>query len=233
MLNVRRAQERGNSNHGWLNSHHTFSFAEYYDPKHMGFADLRVINDDIVAPGKGFGTHPHRDMEIISYVLDGALEHRDSMGNGSVIRPGDVQRMSAGTGVTHSEFNHSSDDEVHFLQIWVLPDQKGHTPGYQQKHFSNEEKRGRLRLIASHDGDDSSVTLNQDVKIYSGLLNDEETFSYNTKPNRVAWIHVARGEVELNDERLQAGDGVSVNPGQSLEFRNGDHAEVLVFDMAA
>jgi len=233
MLNVRRAQERGNSNHGWLNSHHTFSFAEYYDPKHMGFADLRVINDDIVAPGKGFGTHPHRDMEIISYVLDGALEHRDSMGNGSVIRPGDVQRMSAGTGVTHSEFNHSSDDEVHFLQIWVLPDQKGHTPGYQQKHFSNEEKRGRLRLIASHDGDDSSVTLNQDVKIYSGLLNDEETFSYNTKPNRVAWIHVARGEVELNDEKLQAGDGVSVNPGQSLEFRNGDHAEVLVFDMAA
>ncbi len=233
MLNIRKAQDRGHSNLGWLDSHHTFSFAEYYDPKHMGFADLRVINDDTVAPGRGFGTHPHRDMEIISYVLEGALEHKDSMGNGSVMRPGDVQRMSAGTGVTHSEFNHSSDEPVHFLQIWVLPDRKGHAPGYEQKHFPDEDKRGRFRLIASQDGAHDSVSLNQDIKIFSALVDGEESVSYTPDAGRVAWIHVARGAVELNGQKLDAGDGVSLNANKTLRFENGRKCEILLFDMAA
>ena len=233
MLNIRKAQDRGNANLGWLNSHHTFSFAEYYDPNHMGFADLRVINDDRVAPGKGFGTHPHKDMEIISYVLDGELEHRDSMGNGSIIRPGDVQRMSAGTGVTHSEFNPSQENEVHFLQIWVLPNRQGHAPGYEQKFFSDEEKRGQLRLIASNNGDNGSVSLNQDVKIFSALIDSDEQVFYQPNQGRVAWIHVARGSLNLNGHELVAGDGASLEVAEALNFTNGNDAEVLLFDMAA
>lgn len=233
MLNIRKAEDRGKANLGWLETWHSFSFAEYYDPKHMGFADLRVINDDVIAAGRGFPTHPHQDMEIITYVLDGALEHRDSMGNGSVINPGDVQRMSAGTGVTHSEFNHSKEDPVHLLQIWVLPNQKGHEPGYEQKHFSDDEKRGKLRLIASHQGDEGSVSLNQDVRIFAGLINGDEEATHDLNESRVAWIHVARGEVQVNGEKLKAGDGASIEDSQSLHFSNGNDAEVLLFDMAA
>ena len=233
MLNIRKANDRGHVNMGWLDTHHTFSFANYYDPKYMGFADLRVINDDIIAPGRGFGTHPHKDMEIITYVLEGALEHKDSMGNGSVMRPGDVQRMSAGTGVAHSEFNHSQDEPVHLLQIWLLPDRKGHTPGYEQKHFSDDEKRGRLRLIASHNGDEGSVSLNQDVRVYATLLDGDESLTYDLPNGRVAWVHIARGAVELNGEKLEAGDGASIEDAQQLEFSNADRAELLLFDMRA
>lgn len=233
MLNIRKAEDRGHSNLGWLDSHHTFSFAEYYDPRHMGFADLRVINDDTVAPGRGFGTHPHRDMEIISYVLEGALEHRDSMGNGSVMRPGDVQRMTAGTGVTHSEFNHSQSEPVHFLQIWVLPDRKNHEPGYEQKHFSDDEKRGRLRLIASRDGAEGSVSLNQDARVYAGLLDGGDAARHELGEGRVAWVHVARGSIELNGNPLSAGDGASVDEPGRLEFSNPNEAEILLFDLAA
>lgn len=233
MLNIRKAEDRGHSNLGWLDSHHTFSFAEYYDPRHMGFADLRVINDDTVAPGRGFGTHPHRDMEIISYVLEGALEHRDSMGNGSVMRPGDVQRMTAGTGVTHSEFNHSQSEPVHFLQIWVLPDRKNHEPGYEQKHFSDDEKRGRLRLIASRDGAEGSVSLNQDARVYAGLLDGGDAARHELDEGRVAWVHVARGSIELNGNPLSAGDGASVDEPGRLEFSNPNDAEILLFDLAA
>lgn len=232
MLNLRKAGDRGHANHGWLNSHHTFSFADYYDPAHMGFGNLRVINDDTVAPGKGFGTHPHRDMEIISYVLDGALEHKDSMGNGSVMRPGDVQRMSAGTGVTHSEFNHSPSEPVHFLQIWVLPDARGHQPGYEQKHFGAEDKRGRLRLVASNTGREGSVSLNQDVDLYAGLLDGDESATLELRPGREGWVHVARGGVTLNGQALGAGDGVAVSEPGTLAFSGGRDAEVLVFDMA-
>ncbi len=233
MHTLRKAEDRGHADHGWLNSHHTFSFANYYDPAHMGFGHLRVINDDTVAPGKGFGTHPHRDMEIISYVLDGALEHRDSMGNGSVIRPGDVQRMSAGTGVAHSEFNHSREESVHFLQIWILPDAQGHEPGYEQKHFSDADKRGRLRLVASRDGREGSVSLNQDADVHAGLLDGEESFSFDVAPGREVWVHVARGRLALGDTPLAAGDGVAVSEPGTLEFSGGEAAEVLLFDMAA
>jgi redox-sensitive bicupin YhaK (pirin superfamily) len=232
MLTIRKANDRGHANHGWLDSHHTFSFANYYDPAHMGFGHLRVINEDRVAPGQGFGTHPHRDMEIISYVLNGALAHRDSMGNGSVMRPGDVQRMSAGTGVTHSEFNASKEDEVHFLQIWVLPDAPGHEPGYEQTHFSEEEKRGRLRLVASADGRDGSVSLNQDADIHAGLLDGAEQADFEVRSGRDVWIQVARGELAVNGERLVAGDGASVAEPGSLRLSGGKDAEVLVFDMA-
>ncbi len=233
MIHIRRASERGHANHGWLETYHTFSFAEFYDPRHMGFADLRVINDDVIAPGRGFGTHPHRDMEIITYVLDGALEHRDSMGNGSVMRPGDVQRMSAGTGVTHSEFNHSPDDPVRLLQIWILPDRKGHQPGYEQKHFADEDKRGRLRLIASHGGDDGSVSLNQDARIFAGLFDGDERAAYALPEGRVAWVQLANGTLTLNGERLETGDGASFDSAGELHISNGRNAEVLLFDMAA
>ncbi|MEJ2534980.1 MAG: pirin family protein [Gammaproteobacteria bacterium] len=232
MLRIRRASDRGHANHGWLDSHHTFSFAEYYDPRHMGHGWLRVINDDTVAPGRGFGTHPHRDMEIISYVLDGALEHRDSMGTGSVIRPGDVQRMSAGTGVTHSEYNHSREEPVHFLQIWIMPDARGHAPGYEQKHFGAEEKRGRLRLVASREGRDGSVSLNQDADVYAGLFDGEETASFDARANRELWLHVARGSLSVNGERLGAGDGAAVEQAGTLGLADGDGAEVLLFDMS-
>ena len=231
MLNIRRAGERGKSNFNWLDSKHTFSFASYYDPQHMGHGPLRVINDDRVAPGGGFATHPHRDMEIVSYVLEGALEHKDSMGNGSVIRPGDVQRMSAGTGVTHSEYNHSRENPVHFLQIWFLPERAGLEPGYEQKHYPESDKRGRFRLVASRTGTDGSVRLNQDVNMMVGLFDGEESASLDIAPERTAWLHVACGDVRVNGELLRAGDGASVEGGGQVEFSDGDGAEVIVFDM--
>lgn len=231
MLTYRKAQDRGHADHGWLNSHHTFSFADYYDPDHMGFGVLRVINDDTVAPGRGFGAHPHRDMEIISYVLEGSLAHKDSMGNGSVMRPGDVQRMSAGTGVTHSEFNASQEEPVHFLQIWIIPDAPGHAPGYEQKHFDAAQKRGRLRLVAAGDGRDGAVALNQDVDLYAGLLDGEERAAFELRPGRSAWLHVARGALTLNGERLSAGDGVAITAEGTLSLSEGDDAEVLLFDL--
>lgn len=233
MLNIRRSDERGRSRFDWLQSSHTFSFGSYYDPQHMGHGSLRVINDDHVIPGAGFGTHPHRDMEIVSYVLEGALEHRDSMGNGSVIRPGDVQRMSAGTGVTHSEYNHSKNEPVHFLQIWFLPERGGLQPGYEQKTFAEDEKRGRFRLVASRQGSDGSVRLNQDVNMLVGLFDGEEEATLTLAEGRTAWLHVARGAVSVNGQRLKAGDGASVDAPESLSFSEGDSAEVIVFDMQA
>jgi redox-sensitive bicupin YhaK (pirin superfamily) len=232
MLAIRRAEERGHADHGWLNSYHTFSFGNYYDPEHMGFSKLRVINDDTVVPRGGFGTHGHRDMEIISYVLEGALKHEDSMGNGSVIRPGDVQRMSAGTGVTHSEFNASDAEPVHFLQIWVVPEREGLKPGYEQKAFADEEKRGRLRLVGSRDGRDDSVTIHQDVDIYATLLGEGDSVSHALAEGRKGWIHLAQGSAALNDEQLQAGDGVAVEGPATITLTGTSEAEVLLFDMA-
>ena len=231
MFAMRRAQERGHANHGWLNSYHTFSFGDYYDPQHMGFSNLRVINDDTVSPSGGFGTHGHRDMEIISYVLDGALEHKDSMGNGSVIRPGDVQRMSAGTGVTHSEFNASESEPVHFLQMWVLPEKDGLKPSYEQKTFSEEEKRGRLRLIGSRDGRDGSVTIHQNVDLYATLLGEGDSVSHELAKGRKGWIQVARGSVVLNDKQLYPGDGVAIEGPTAITLTSSSEAEVLLFDM--
>jgi redox-sensitive bicupin YhaK (pirin superfamily) len=228
MLTIRKASERGHADHGWLDSHHTFSFADYYDPKHMGFHALRVINDDRVAGGGGFGAHPHRDMEIISYVLDGALEHKDSMGTGAVIRPGDVQRMSAGTGVVHSEYNASKDEEVHFLQIWIVPDKRGGTPGYEQKAFSNDDKRGRLRLVASPDGQDGSVTIHADAKVYAGIFGPGETAEAKV---RNGWLQVARGKVRVNGHDLGEGDGAAIT-GEPLAIEGIDAGEILVFDLA-
>jgi redox-sensitive bicupin YhaK (pirin superfamily) len=231
MLALRRAQERGHANHGWLNSYHTFSFGNYYDPEHMGFSKLRVINDDTVVPEGGFGTHGHRDMEIISYVLKGALKHQDSMGNGSVIRPGEVQRMSAGTGVTHSEFNASDSEPVHFLQIWVLPEQEGLTPSYEQKAFAEEEKRGRLRLVGSRDAREGSVTIHQDVDLYATLLSDGDRVSHSLAEGRKGWVQVAQGGVALNDELLNAGDGVAMEGPATITLSGTSEAEVLLFDM--
>ncbi len=232
MHSIRRSAERGSANYGWLDTRHTFSFGDYFDPRHRGFSRLRVINEDRVEPGKGFPTHPHRDMEIITYVLDGALEHRDSMGNGSVIRRGDVQRMSAGTGVTHSEYNHSSDEIVHFLQIWIHPDRVGLTPSYEQKTFLAEEKRGRLLLLASPDGDAGSVTIHQDARLYGALLESGERVSHPLAPDRRCWVHVARGELRWGEETLHAGDGLALDEVGSVELEGGAHpAEVLVFDL--
>jgi quercetin 2,3-dioxygenase len=231
-MKIRRAHERGHAEHGWLESFHTFSFADYYDPAHMGFRALRVINEDRVAPGKGFGTHGHRDMEIVSYVLAGALEHKDSMGTGSVIAPGDVQRMSAGSGVNHSEFNASKTDPVHFLQIWILPAKQGAQPGYEQKTFSAEEKRGKLRLVASQDGREGSVTVHQDVSLYAGLLGDGERASFEVSAGRAAWVHVARGAIELAGQRLEAGDAAAIEEASAFEIAGKDDSEVLVFDLA-
>jgi len=229
MITIRRAGDRGHFDHGWLNTYHTFSFADYYDPSFMGFRDLRVINEDRVKPGVGFGTHGHRDMEIVSYVLEGTLAHRDSMGTGSLIRPGEVQRMSAGTGVTHSEMNPSNQEGVHFLQIWILPEQRGITPGYEQKKFEDEERRGALRLVASPDGRDGSVTVHQDVAIYSSLL-DGELVTHTFAPDRYGWVQIARGEVELNGQQLNAGDGAAIEGESSVTLR-GKNAEVLLFDL--
>lgn len=231
MITLRPANERGHAQHGWLESYHTFSFADYSDPRYMGFRHLRVINEDRVAPGKGFPTHPHRDMEIISYVLDGALEHRDSLGTGSIIRPGDVQRMSAGTGVTHSEFNHSHSELVHFLQIWILPERTGLPPSYEQHTFSDEEKRGKLRLVTSRDGRDGSVTIHQDVALYAALFNAGEQAIHQFVPGRHAWVQVARGAVTLNDLALTAGDGAAISDEVCLVIHGREASEVLLFDL--
>jgi redox-sensitive bicupin YhaK (pirin superfamily) len=231
MLTVRKAGERGHANHGWLDTWHTFSFADYHDPREMGYGPLRVINDDTVEPGQGFGMHGHRDMEIITYVLEGALQHKDSMGNGSVIRPGNVQRMSAGTGVRHSEFNPSSDERVHLLQIWIEPDVKGVTPGYEEKTFPAGEKRGRLRLIASPDGSDGSVTIHQNARVYSGMLDGRDHVQHRLAPGRRAYLHVARGRVRLNGAQLGAGDGVKIAGVEELELSGGESAEILLFDL--
>ena len=233
MITIRPRHERGTANFGWLDSRHTFSFGNYYDPQHMGFASLRVINEDKVTPAKGFGTHGHRDMEIISYVLSGALEHRDSMGNGSVIRPGDVQRMSAGTGITHSEFNGSATEPVHFLQIWLLPNERGLQPSYEEKHFSPQEKPGQLVLVGSTDGRDNSVTIHQDVNLYVGSLKDSDRLSYQIDNNRAVWIQVAKGSISLNGKLLEAGDGAAIVDETEITLvANSDTGEILLFDMA-
>ncbi len=231
-LRFRRSGERGAANFGWLDSKHSFSFGQYYDPAHLGFGPLRVINDDRVVGGGGFPTHPHSDMEIVSYVLDGALEHKDSLGTGSVIRPGDVQRMSAGTGIRHSEFNASKTEPVHFLQIWIVPERKGLVPGYEQKSFSESEKRGQLRLVGSRDGRDGSVTIHRDVDFYATVLGPGDTVCHQMAAGRVAWAQVARGTVVLNEQNLTEGDGVAVESPQALRFAGVENAEVLLFDMA-
>jgi redox-sensitive bicupin YhaK (pirin superfamily) len=227
MITVRRRAERGHFDHGWLNTFHTFSFADYHDPNFMGFRSLRVINEDRVRANTGFGTHAHRDMEIISYVLEGELAHRDSMGNGSVIRPGEVQRMSAGSGITHSEKN-PGDEPVHFYQIWILPERHGITPSYEQKRFDDDERRGKLRLVASHDGRDGSVTIHQDVSLYTALVDGPITYTF--APDRYGWLQVARGEVEIGGQRLVAGDGAAVSGEDSIRL-NGTGAEILLFDL--
>ena len=232
MITIRSASERGKANFGWLDSRHTFSFGSYYDPAHMGFSTLRVINEDNVAAGQGFPTHSHRDMEIISYVVDGALEHKDSIGNGSIIRPGDVQRMSAGTGISHSEYNASKENPVHFLQIWVLPEQKDIEPGYEQTYFAPEEKQGKLRLVGSHDGRDGSITIHQDMNLYAAR--PTEQISYVSKSDRATWIQVVRGDISLNEQPLSAGDGAAITASESLTIQGqSDDAEILLFDMAA
>ncbi|HEY9098236.1 MAG TPA: pirin family protein [Thiobacillus sp.] len=231
MMQVRKAADRGVAEHGWLSSRHTFSFADYQDSDQIGFSDLRVINEDRVTPGQGFGTHPHRDMEIFSYVLEGTLAHSDSMGTGSQIKPGDVQLMSAGSGVTHSEFNGSKDEPVHFLQIWIVPDHTGGKPVYQQQHFSDADKRGRLRLIISPDGRDGSLRIQQDTHVYAGLFDSDESATLTLDQNRHAYVHVARGSVELNGVKLEAGDGVRLRNPQTLQLTAGKNAEVLVFDL--
>lgn len=232
MLQLRRQEERGVANFGWLDSKHTFSFGHYYDPSQMGFGTLRVINEDRVQPARGFDTHGHQDMEIISYVLDGALEHRDSLGNGSVIRPGEVQRMTAGTGVRHSEYNHSQSEQVHFLQIWILPEARGLAPGYEQKMFAAEEKQGRLRLVGSRDGRDGSVTIHQDVDLYAALLAAGQVVEHQLADGRRAWVQVARGTVTVNGAELNAGDGAAVTGANGIHVRGDADAEILLFDMA-
>jgi quercetin 2,3-dioxygenase len=233
-MEIRRSNERGLAEHGWLKSFHTFSFADYHDPKHMGFGPLRVINEDRVQPGQGFGTHGHRDMEIISYVLEGGLAHKDSMGNGSVIRPGDVQRMSAGTGVRHSEFNASDKDLVHFLQIWIEPDRRGVAPSYEEKRFDDASKRGQLRLIASPDGRDGSVTIHQDAHLYAALLDGDDAVDFQPAQGRLVYVHLVRGEAAVNGEALHAGDAVQLSGSENrVRLEKGRGAEVLVFDLPA
>lgn len=232
MITIRPAEQRGHADHGWLDSHHTFSFADYYDPDHMGFRSLRVINDDRVQSGKGFGTHPHRDMEIISYVIEGALSHRDSMGTGSVIKPGDVQRMSAGSGVTHSEFNDSQTEPVHFLQIWLLPAERGISPSYEQKAFSREEKLGRLRLVASPDGRDGSVLIHTDAAVYAGIFEAGQASELPLAKGRHAWVHVVQGNVRVNGRDLKEGDGAAFSDEPAVHVEGFNQGEVLVFDLA-
>jgi len=232
MITIRPAAERGHFNHGWLDTYHSFSFADYWDPKHMGYRSLRVINEDKVAPHQGFGTHPHRDMEIITYVLEGALAHKDSMGTGSVIRPGEVQRMSAGTGVLHSEFNNSPSEQVHLLQIWILPERRGLPPSYEQKNFSTEEKLNRFRLIASPSGDQGSVTIHQDAKLSAAIIEEGKTVPYELGMGRSAWVQVARGEISLNGKGLTAGDGAAVENEAVVTIKGlADSSEVLLFDL--
>lgn len=232
MIEIRKSNDRGHANHGWLNTHFTFSFADYYDPKHLQFRTLRVLNDDRVAGGAGFPTHPHRDMEIVTYVLEGALEHRDSLGNGSVIKPGDVQYMGAGTGVTHSEFNPSKTQNLHLLQIWMLPAKAGLPPAYDQKNFTAAEKRGKLRLVASPDGRDGSVKIRQDNELYAALLAEGETVQHDLKPGRHAYVQVAKGSVQLNGQPLLEGDGAAISAEKIVELSGVDSAEVLLFDLA-
>jgi len=231
MSTLRRARDRGHANHGWLDSYHSFSFADYYDPDHMGFGPLRVINEDRVAPAQGFGTHGHRDMEIISYVLDGSLEHKDSMGNGSVMTYGDVQRMSAGRGVQHSEYNASRTTPVHFLQIWIEPNVRGIAPGYEQLRFEAADKRGRLRLIASPDGAQGSVTIHQDARVYAGLFDGEESATLSLGAGRRAYVHVAQGAIAVNGQVLAAGDALRIEQEPVVSLAAGRGAEVLVFDL--
>ena len=232
MIELRKSDERGHANHGWLDAHHSFSFAEYYDPEHMGFGPLRVLNDDRIGAGAGFGTHGHRDMEIVTYVLDGELAHKDNMGNGSVIRPGDVQRMSAGTGVMHSEYNHSKTQITHLLQIWIEPQSRGIAPGYEEKRFDAAEKRGRLRLIASADGSEGSVKLHQDVKLYAGLFDGAEQAKFAIPDGRRVYLHVAGGEVNVNGRVLKEGDALKAIDEKEISLTEGRNAEVLLFDMA-
>jgi quercetin 2,3-dioxygenase len=231
MLQIRKSLDRGLADHGWLNSHHSFSFAEYQDPAHMGFGPLRVINEDRVQPGQGFGTHAHQDMDIISYVLEGALEHKDSIGTGSVIRYGDVQRMSAGTGVRHSEFNHSSTELVHFLQIWIIPSQRGIAPSYEEKYFDVESKRGRLRLIASSDARDGSVLIHQDAAIYASLLNGDGPLHHALAKDRIAYVHVIRGHVSVNGIALEGGDALKLTEETAITLTNAVDTEILLFDL--
>jgi quercetin 2,3-dioxygenase len=230
-MNIRRSEERGHANYGWLDTKHSFSFAGYYDPEHMGFRALRVINDDRVTGGQGFGPHPHRDMEIISYVVEGALEHKDSLGNGSVIRPGEVQRMSAGTGVTHSEYNHSATDAVRFLQIWVLPDEKGLRPGYEQKFFG-DERRGKLRLVASPDGAEGSVQIHQDVSMFASVLQDGERVTHELAQGRHAWLQIVRGNVIVAGVELAEGDGAAFTDAVSISIESVGESELVLFDLA-
>lgn len=232
MLTLRRSAERGHANHGWLDSFHTFSFANYYDPTHMGFGALRVINDDRIAAGRGFGTHGHRDMEIITYVLDGAIAHKDSMGSGSTIQPGNVQRMSAGRGVMHSEFNPRADKETHMLQIWIEPNVTGIAPEYEEKAFTDAQKRGRLQAVVSGDGVDGSMTIHQDVRLYAGLFDGDESATLELAPGRRAWVHVARGSLTVNGVALAAGDAAAISDETRVALSGGDNAEVLVFDLA-
>jgi hypothetical protein len=232
MITVRPSRERGHANFGWLDSHHTFSFGDYHDPKHMGFRALRVINEDRVEPGRGFGTHPHRDMEIISYVLEGALEHKDSLGTGSVIRPGDVQRMTAGTGVLHSEFNPSKSERVHFLQIWIVPDRARLQPSYEQKSFPAEDRKNRLRLIASPDGRDGAVTVHQDAALHAGVLDAGTRLRHPISPGRHAWVQVVRGAINVDGQELGQGDGAAVSDQEAIGIEAREPSEVLVFDLA-
>ena len=232
MITIRKAHERGHADHGWLDTWHTFSFSDYHDPEQMGYSSLRVINDDRVAPGAGFPTHPHRDMEIVTYVLSGALEHRDSMGNGTVIRPGEVQRMSAGTGIRHSEFNASPSEEVHLLQIWIMPEQKGITPSYEQKFFDAAEKLGKLRLVASPDGSEGSVIIHQDARLYAGLIDPGHPAEQGLPSGRRTYLHVARGAASLNGLEMSAGDGARIEDETELHLKSENSAEILLFDLA-
>ena len=230
-MDIRRGRDRGFADHGWLRTFHTFSFADYHDPQHMGFRALRVLNEDRVQAGRGFGAHPHRDMEIISYVLEGQLEHKDSMGNGSIIVPGDVQRMSAGTGVLHSEFNPSQSELVHFLQIWIIPDRAGYSPSYEQKTFSNEDKSGKLRLIVSRDGREGSVTAHQDVAVYAGVLAAGQRIEHAVPKGRYAWVQVIRGALDVNGEALGAGDGAAFDASDKVVLTTNGSGEALLFDL--
>jgi redox-sensitive bicupin YhaK (pirin superfamily) len=232
MISVRKADDRGQTNIDWLKSRHTFSFGDYYDPNEQGFSDLRVINEDWVKAGAGFPTHSHRDVEIVTYVIEGSVQHRDSMGNGSVIRPGDVQRMSAGTGVTHSEYNPSKTEELHLLQIWLLPDRRGHQPGYEQKSIDEAEKRGRLRTIASPDGRDGSVSIHQDARLYAGIIETGKPLSFAVPTGRRGYLHVVKGAVDLNGIALEAGDGARVVEERELKIAGREESEVLLFDLA-
>jgi len=232
MINIRHSEERGGGNHGWLKTQHTFSFDQFYDPRWMGFRSLRVINEDWVAGGQGFSAHPHRDMEIITYILEGGIEHKDSLGTSSIIRPGDGQRMSAGRGIRHSEINPSPTEAAHLLQIWIMPDKTGHEPSYEQKTFPEEEKRGKLRLIASPDGKDGSVTIHQDAKLYVSLLSPGQEVKHDLGKGRHAWLQIARGSVELNGQKLVQGDGAAISEEKALSIKGAEDAEVLLFDLA-